>query len=659
MSELGTTPGGPARPEGTGLGSTEVAPRRAATWVAAPVLVVLVVLAYWPVTDHGFVNFDDPLYITDNPHVCQGLTTSSLRWAFNVGYAGTWQPLAWLSHMLDVELFGLDPGRHHLGNVLLHALSAFLVFRLLRRLMRLGFPAASVAVTEWVAVVSAGIFAFHPQRIESVAWACERKDVLSMVFGLLTILAYVRYAERRTPVGYAAVVLLLALGLMAKPMLVSVPLLLLLLDYWPLGRLATSDASPWAALRDKLPLGLLVITSSWITIVAQSREGALSSLDMLSTGARLANASVAYFAYLVQFVWPLRLSVFYPLEPGGAAWWQAIAASAALLALTALVLVQARRRRWLVVGWLWYGITLFPVIGVVQIGMHARADRFTYLPHIGLILILASAATWLAIRHSRTRPALAVGGGLLLLLLILGTRAQLGYWHDSIALFERAAAVTNRNYVAHTSLSIGYSEQGRQDLALEHAREAVRIRPNYYLAHDQLGSALAATGRTDEGLAAIREALRLRPGYAWGYFSLGTVYLQSGRHAEAIDAFERAIELQPDLAEAWANTAIAHERSGDTARALQAYDRALTIDPQLFEARLYLGALLAGTGDIDRAISQLERATVLRPDDPRPQLALALIDLDRGERGAAEQRYRTLLELDSSSARRLRERLDR
>lgn len=440
-------------------------------------LALLTLATYLPVLAHGFIRFDDPLYVTRNHHVQAGLSWEGIAWAFSANVASNWHPLTLLSHMLDCELFGMDPLGHHLTSLLLHAVSVVLLFEALRRMTGCVWRSAFVAA----------LFAVHPTHVESVAWIAERKDVLSGFFWMLTLLAWVCYVRQPSPKRYAAVALALAAGLLSKPMVVTLPFVLLLLDVWPLRRTIR--------IQEKLPLFALAAASCVATVIAQS--GAIGLASRFPLRLRLANAVLSYVAYLGKTVLPTRLAVFYPMPDEFPAW--KVAGAALLLAV--LTVLACRAGRSFAVGWLWFLGALVPVIGIVQVGGQAMADRYTYLPTIGLFLIAAwglpRRAAWVAV--------------VVVLALAAGTRLQLRYWEDSESLFRHAAAVTERNFIAHLNLAQIHAERGEHGPALEHFRTTLEIRPGMWQAQASLGNTLRRWGRPDKALPHLRNAVRLRP----------------------------------------------------------------------------------------------------------------------------------------------------
>ncbi|TMB07957.1 MAG: tetratricopeptide repeat protein, partial [Deltaproteobacteria bacterium] len=475
------------------LPHADAAERR--TLPIAVLLALATLLAYWRVVQCGYLNLDDDLYVTANPAVWGGLTLAGARWALTATHAGLWHPLTWLSHMLDVQLFGPNPAGHHATNLLLHVANVVVLLLVLVRATGALWPSAAVAA----------LFALHPLHVESVAWVAERKDVLSGFFGLTTIWAYVRYAQRPAPGRYALVVLSLALGLMAKPMLVTLPLVLLLLDRWPLRR-----GMSLRLVVEKLPLLALAAAASVMGIVAGQRADAVGSLARFPLEARLANALVSYARYLGKTLWPSRLAVFYPYPSAWPAW-QLAGAAVLLAAVTTVAIVHMRRRPYLLVGWLWFLGMLFPVSGVVQDGSQAMADHFTYLPLIGLFVMVAWGGQDLLARCPVPPPALKASALALLLALGCTTWRQVGYWHDSTRLFTHALEVTSANWLAHNNLGDALAREGKLEEATGHFAESVRLEPSNPDAHYNLGVALHRQGRPAEATLHYREALRLAP----------------------------------------------------------------------------------------------------------------------------------------------------
>ncbi len=646
-------------------------PRLALLCVA---LVLLVGAAYGRTAGNGFVDYDDPAYVLENPHVLSGLTLENVGWAFGTGHHANWHPLTWLSHMLDVEVFGLDPTGHHLVSVALHALNAVLLLLALNLLTGAAWRSAAVAA----------LFALHPLHVESVAWIAERKDVLSTLFGMLTLLAYARHRERPTTTTRVLLPLLFALGLMAKPMLVTLPFVLLLLDFWPLGRLGgpAAGGSRLAGLRglvvEKLPLFALAGISSVVTWLAQERGGAVAGLDLLPFGARLANAAVAYVAYLARTFWPFRLGALYPL-PASAPVLEAVGACAVLAAITAAVLAARRRAPYLVTGWLWYLGTLVPVIGIVQVGVQSSADRYTYVPLIGVFLMLAWGLPDLVGSRRWGRAALAAAALLGLSGCTALTWRQVGYWRDSETLFRRTLAVTSRNYVVENNLGGALARDGRLDEAIAHFEEARRIRPDHAPTLSNLGVALQGKGRIGEAIGLYREAVKANPSHVEAWFNLGNALEKTGDVEGAVVAFREADRLEPGDPTIGPRLAAALEkaRSGIPSRprteaspeALASFERAndlrargrlgeaealyreaIRLDPRFAKAYNNLGSVLGRQGRTAEAILEISKALELAPNLPEAHNNLGIVLAIRGESEQAMRQFEQGLSLDPRDA---------
>jgi tetratricopeptide (TPR) repeat protein len=492
-------------------------------------LVAAVVAVYAQVVGFEFVEWDDPAYVTENPAVRAGLTWPGVVWAFTRAHAANWHPLTWLSHMLDVDLFGTWAGGHHLTSLLLHALNTALVFRL--------WQVATGAV--WPSALVAALFGLHPLHVESVAWVSERKDVLSTCAILLALLAWVRFVRTGRHAKYVEALAWCAAALLAKPMAVVVPGLLVLLDVWPLARLG---AGVRRLVVEKLPFVALAALASLVTVTVQRGGGAVAATGALGLGARVSNALVAYVAYLVDTVWPAGLSFFYPY-PTHLPAWQPLVAALLLLGITAAAVAAWRSYPYLLVGWLWYVGTLVPVIGLVQVGDQARADRYTYLPLVGIFVAVAWGAVALAERWRISWRALAGAAAAVLLACGVLTAAQARTWRTSAALFEHALAVDPANPVAHNLL--GFMEYGarRYEPAARHFAAAIAARPTMHEAHSNLGLALAVQGRAAEAIAHYEHALRLRPDYTTAQFNLAIALAQTGNTAAAQASAARALAL--------------------------------------------------------------------------------------------------------------------
>ena len=588
--------------------------RRAA---AAAALVLLVGIAFYPALRNGFADVDDPDYVTANAHVRAGLTATGAVWAFTSMEAANWHPLTWLSHMADVTAFGLDPRGHHATSLALHAASTALLFLAL----------ATMTGRDVLSWVTAALFGVHPLRVESVVWIAERKDVLSTVCAMAALCAYAAYAARPGRGRMAAVTGFTALGLLAKPMLVTLPAVFLLLDAWPLGRLSLRRELG-ARLREKIPLFALAAASAIVTALAQSRGHALESLRILPFGTRAANAVVSCVVYLGQGVWPSRLSFFYPHAgvTGGRALEgvRVAAAGAVLIAVTAAVLRARRRAPYLAVGWGWYLGMLVPVLGIVQVGAQSHADRYTYLPLIGPTIAAVWGLDALAGEDGRAaRGVAAAAAAAAIVVLALRTRAQAETWREPERLYAQAIANTEANYVAHNLLGVVLARRGKLDEAMAEFEESVRLVPGYADGEDNLGSALLRRGRTAEALPHFFTALAHGPLDPEIRNNLGNALVAAGRAPEGIEQLEEAVRLKPEYANAHFNLAMALGRQGRFDEALRHFDAAVALAPERAEAWADRGLLLATIGRKRDAIADYRRALQLRPDWPEVQAALA------------------------------------
>jgi tetratricopeptide (TPR) repeat protein len=576
-------------------------------------LAAAVLAVYGQVLHFDFVTYDDPDYVTANPHVRAGLTWAGIVWAFGSSFAGNWFPLTWLSHMLDCGVFGLDSGWHHFTNALIHTLSTLLWFAVLKRLTG----------THWRSALVAFVFALHPLHVESVAWVAERKDVLSGLFWVLTLGSYAGYAVRKGPVRYGLTLLLFCLGLMAKPMLVTLPLVLLLLDRWPLRR--------GIRILEKLPFFAASIAVSVVTYVVHQEAGATPSFSLIPFVARLENALVSYGAYFLQTLWPTGLAVFYPFPVGSLALPAAIA-GIALTAVSVLVVRAFPRRPYLAIGWFWYLITLVPVIGLVQAGAQARADRYTYIPMIGLAIAMIWGVSEALEKWPLIRAALAAAVCLGCLAL---TWMQVQYWHDSVSLYQHAIDVTSENYLARFNLASVLEARGEFDGAVAQLRETVRIRPRYALAHAELGQVLAKQGLPGEALPELQTASRLRPDLAGVHVRLGSVLGTLGRIDEAVVEFSEGVRREPEDADAHYNFGIALAQGGKLEDAATEFRATVTLRPDDAEAHFNLGIALDGLGRSEEAVAQFREAVRIRPEFREARQALE--DAIRGKAGAGRK----------------------
>ncbi len=621
---------------------SDAAPRAAAPYagiVVCAFLLLAVALVFGQTLRHGFVNYDDEKYVCKNPQVDGGLTIEGIRWAFASRHASNWHPLTWLSHMLDCQLYGLAPWGHHLTSVLLHAATAILLFLVLRRMAGDLWPSTFVAV----------VFAVHPLRVESVAWVAERKDVLSGLFFLLTLGAYLGYVRHPFSLArYLAVAGLFALGLMAKPMLVTLPLVLLLLDYWPLRRMVLPSCPPWQLVVEKLPLLVLSAASCAATLWAQSE--ALAATDQVPLPWRIGNAAVSYVVYLGQSFWPAGLTVLYP-HPGLAlSAWKATAAILALGAICGIVVALRRRCPYLLVGWFWYLGMLLPVIGLVQVGLQARADRYTYLPQIGLCIAMAWGANHVTQSWPHRDLVCGIGAALTVTTLMACAWQQTTHWLNSETLWNRALACTTGNYTAHYNLGVALADQGRLDAAIQQYRAAVQAKPDYAEAHYNLGLILANRGQVDEAMEHYQAAADVAPDFSEAHNKLGIALVGRGRFDEAIAHYRAAIKAKPDYAEAHNNLGSALASKGEVTEAMEHFLAALEIQPNYAEAHNNLGASLEACGNVDEAIAQYEQAIKIKPDYAEAHNNLGALLGRQGSLSEAIAHFRRALEIDPQHA---------
>ena len=636
-------------------------------------LLVLVFCAFCPSLSNGFVNFDDPDYITGNDHVRRGLTAEAIRWAFGSSEVANWHPLTWLSHMLDCQIFGLAAWGHHLTSLLLHAANTLLLYALL-----VGMTAA-----RWRSFIVAALFGLHPLRVESVAWAAERKDVLSAFFFMLTLGAYVIYARKQNnpasdikleedsklqgPAGrrfqisryYILALVSFGMGLMSKPMLVTLPFTLLLLDFWPLQRWPCDRAAK--LLLEKAPFLLVAVLASTVTFLVQRSGGAMTAA--LPLNSRVENAPVAYCRYLGKLFWPAGLAAFYPPVPH---WPLAEVVMAALLlsVFTGLAVLTWRSRPYIAVGWFWFVGMLVPVIGLVPVGEQSMADRYSYLPSIGLLIALVWGMAewsrgWSKREYVVTGATVAAVAGCL-----IATRGQVQYWRNTETLFQHALRVTHSNYLAHHNLGtqlekegrlqeatdefklallakpdyapsfnnwgIVLDKQGRLEEAMQRFKQAIDRNSGYADPHYNLGASLEKMGRYDEARQEYQTAIRLKPAYADAHYNLGVAWGRQGNLDEAAREFKSAIKLKRDSPDAYNNLGVTCERQNKLDEAIACYEVALRLDPQYVSAHFNLGVALSRNGRLDDAIAEFQAALRLKPDYAQAAQNLrALLQMER------------------------------
>ena len=602
-------------------------------------LAVLTLLVYCRTFNYRFVNYDDPVYVFKNPYVQAGLTADGVRWAFTTFDCGNWHPLTWLSLQMDAVIYGgQNAGGFHVTNVLLHTANTLLLFLILGRM--------TGAV--WRSAVVAAQFALHPLHVESVAWVAERKDVLSTLFWMLTLAAYLFYVRQPGIRRYLLVMLALGLGLMAKPMLVTMPCVLLLLDYWPLCRVG--PVTRGRLLLEKVPLFALVLASCVVTFLAQVHGQAVAPLEAVPLGARLANAVLAYANYLGKMLWPMHLAVHYPLAGPDVPVARALGAGLILVVITLLVLIPGRRRPYLTVGWLWFLGTLVPVIGLVQVGSQALADRYTYVPLIGLFLLGTWGVADLAAAWRVPRGYLVGATAAVLSACVVLTWVQVGYWESTLRLWEHAAAVTENNLLAEMNLGTCYHQEGKLTDARREFEKAVAINPNLAEAHANLGNVLADLGRREQAVAEYRKAIALDPDSAWPHFNLGVSLAALGRHEEALAEFQKTIAR--DSKSPWPHTNLGNvlRDLGRDEEALAEYGQAIALDPEDPLPHYNLGIVLVDLGRHEEALAEYRRASALDPKDAQPHNNLGGALQEEGRLQEALAEYQRALELGDKQA---------
>ena len=632
-------------------------------------LFIVTLAVYWQDRNHSFVNLDDGLYVTANYHVRAGLSLEGVKWALTETEAANWHPLTRLSHMLDVQLFGMNAGAHHMTSMYFHLLNTLLLF----------FVFKKMTGCLWQSAFVAALFSLHPLHVESVAWVSERKDVLSTFFWLLTMGGYIRYVERPGKIKFLIPLLFFALGLMAKPMLVTLPFVLLLMDYWPLGRLDgemmpfvitdVSDRSdnPHAAsliaqsvsggqralilqmVIEKIPFFALSAASCWMTIHAQQGKEAVGSLERFPIVVRVSNALVSYVKYIAKTIWPENLAAYYP-HPGIASWWWVLGASLLLVAVSILAIRTIRQLPWFIVGWLWYLGTLVPVIGLLQVGAQAMADRYTYVPLIGLFIIMAWGFPELIAGWRHKKKVLAWAGAFLLITFMVSSWFQVRHWKDSYTLYKRALHVTQNNYFAHDGMGLFLASRGKNDEAIHQYSEALRIRPDFAEAHNHLANVLKIKGLTAGAIDHYKEALRIKPEYAEAYYNLGHILAGQGKIADAVKQYSAALELRPEYPEVHYHLGSALMNQGKIDEAMAHYFKALNKRPT--DAKIFnqLGCALVKKGRINEASIHFSKAVQIEPHFAKAHYNLGHALLNQGRLNRAVSHYSSVLQIEPENA---------
>jgi tetratricopeptide (TPR) repeat protein len=630
-------------------------------------LVIITLAVYWPVRNHEFISFDDDEYVTDNTVVQSGLSRQNVKWAFTTVRSSYWHPLTWLSLMLDCQIFGVKPGPMHLVNVVFHVANTLLLFIIFNRMTKRLWPSAFIAA----------LFALHPLHVESVAWVAERKDVLSTFFLFLTMLAYIRYTERSSAGRYILALVLFALGLMAKPMLVTLPFVLLLLDYWPLNRFLNSQFSILNLAFEKLPFLILAAVLCVITYIAQQKVGAMAIIPF---DERIANAIYSYLAYISKLFVPSHLAVLYPYPGGYIRLTEVIIFALILILITVFLLYYGRQYKYLTFGWLWYLGTLVPVIGIVQVGAQAMADRYTYVPLIGLFVIIAFAVADLMPKIPFGKiavPALATAS---LIACIIIASIQLKYWQNSISLFEHTLALTENNYNILNNYGNVLIKLGRPQEAIPYLTSAVKFLPDAPDFRNNLGAALKGVGRLNEAIEQYTIALKLDPNYALAHRNLAMAFALKGEYDAAIEQYkiylgpnanvadlyqdlarllaeegrtgdaagqlQKALAVKPDSVEILAGLGYTLAQSGKPAQAVEYYYKALQLDPNNIIAHGRLALALGAIGKIDDAIVQCRIVLAADPNDAEMHNNLGILLRAGGQLNEAAESFKKALQID-------------
>ncbi len=593
-------------------------------------LTLSILTVYWQLKDCDFAGYDDELYVTENKNVQAGLTFKGIRWAFTTFHAGNWHPLTWLSHMLDCEIYGLNPMGHHWTNLQLHIVNTLLLFFILQKMTG----------ATWKSAFVAAFFALHPLHVESVAWVAERKDVLSTFFGMLTILAYIRYVTKSNFFRYFLVFILLSLGLMAKPMLVTLPFVLLLLDFWPLERLryhSHHQSSNFQAfnlfhlIREKVPLFIPVAISSVLTILAQKEVGALYSFETLPVKTRIANTFVSYVNYMVKAIWPQKLAVFYPYPFEMLSLWQIFWSVLLIAGLSFLTIRMLNQYKYVAVGWFWYLGTLVPVIGLLQVGAQGMADRYTYIPFIGLFIIVTWGISDLLKKWHYSKIVLAVFA--IIVIFAFSTRSyfQTIHWKNSAAVFDNAIKVTDYNWVAYNNLGLALMRDGQAKEAVFYYKKALQIKPGYLTALHNLGIAFFQIGKLEEALSYYSEALKIDPEHAEIHNHIAIILATQGKLEKAVQHYTKALFIDPELAGAHynlANVLVAQEK---LEKAILHYESVIKKDPEHFNAHYNLGCLLLNQKKNKDAVVHFAEVIKINPEYAQAYHKIGLILAQQGK----------------------------
>jgi len=624
-------------------------PDRHLKMIICLLLILAIILSYWQVKNFDFVGYDDQDYVTENSYVQKGLTVESIIWAFTAFHSANWHPLTWLSHMLDCELYGLNPGAHHWTNLIFHMANTILVFLVLELMTG----------KIWRSAFVAALFALHPLHVESVAWISERKDVLSTFFGLLTIYAYCRYVDKSGFKNYLAVVIFLSLGLMAKPMLVTFPFVLLLLDFWPLKRFQIKNdlfshsetTTCYGSKRfdqlilEKIPLFIPVVVSCTLTFFAQKSGGAVQALGSLSLKDRLANALVSYVNYVLKMFWPSKLAVFYPYPVNALPALKIFGVVLLIICACFLAIRTANKYPYIIIGLFWYLGTLVPVIGLVQVGEQSMADRYTYIPLIGLFIIVAWGISDLFKKWHHRKIYLSLIAMMILSALTVRTYFQIRYWKNGVTLFEHAIKVTQNNYKAHNNLAAALNPKDL-DRAIFHFKEALRIHPKYVTALCNLGLALYNKGKYEEAALYFTKAIHIDPQKTDTRMDLANIYFLQAKPEKAIPEYREILKTDPENAMAHYNLAymLSVQKKNDEAE--YHYKEALRINPKNEKAHYNLGDIMLKQGNLKEAFPHFAEAIKIKPDFFQAYDKIGLILLKQGKFDHAKVFFSKAIQLD-------------
>ena len=565
-------------------------------------LIIAILIPHRQAINFDFVGYDDELYVTKNLNVQKGFTAKGVKWAFTSFHSANWHPITWLSHMLDCELYGLNPMGHHWTNVELHIANTLLLFFILFKMTG----------ALWRSAFVAALFALHPLHVESVAWVAERKDVLSAFFGMMALLAYCRYTKQPSLVGYLLIILFLSMGLMAKPMLVTLPFLFLLLDFWPLERFRFATVS--RLILEKVPLLVPVVISGYLTFMAQQSSGAVKPLEAFSLTVRIANAFISYVSYAVKAIWPHNLTVFYPHPGNTLPLWQVFGAILLVGGASFLAIRSLKKYPYIAVGLFWYLGMLVPVIGLVQVSSQAMADRYTYIPMTGLFIIIAWGFSDISRAWHYQKIVSVLSAVIVLSVLTTCTFFQLGYWKDSITLFEHAINVTDNNYLAHNNLGAALLEKGKLDKAVLHIKEALRIEPGCKAALYNLGAALSAQGKLDEAVLHYNNMLKINPKDAIVHNNLADVLSAHGKPNEAVLHYNEALKIDPDYAGAHGGFGSLLIKQNKFKEAMFHLTEAIRIDSDYAEAYNNIGVVFSRLNKLKEASTFFSKAIQVKPD---------------------------------------------